>query len=223
MADPVLNDIKKVQVVFQGPTGLPEDQYVNTWYFRNDMLPPEDGYAQMKTVLDRFYTGVNPNGQIVAGLLAGYINAAFNYHMYDLGQAPPRVRTTLAAVPLTARTAGGFPAEVAVCSSYYAGVNRPRRRGRHYIGPLAYAVGSSVPSNSEQAVTVLARQTIAQAALDVASTSLGVTWVLVTRGGVVAPVEPASAQVVTAGWVDDAFDIQRRRGRKAAVRTAWVG
>ncbi len=221
MADPVLVDIRKVQVVFQGPTNLPEDQYVNNWYFRNDD-PLGNPAAAIKIVLDRFYTGVNPNGNFLSNWIAGYVNNAFTFKIYDLGQAPPRVPQIVAAAPLPNTAGSAMPAEVAACASFYAGTSTPRRRGRHYIGPLTVSAGENNPADSEMKLNLLFRTTLTQAYMDVQGTSQNVTWVMVSKGGTAPPLEAPGAYVVTAGWVDDAFDIQRRRGRKAQARTTWT-
>jgi hypothetical protein len=79
------------------------------------------------------------------------------------------------------------------------------------------------PATSEAKVGAQTLAAIADRAAAVARTTENVTWVMVSGGGTVAPIDPPGAKVITAGWIDDAFDTQRRRGRDASSRTLWSG
>jgi hypothetical protein len=211
MADPILPDIYKVQVVFQANSLLPTDQFVNNWYFRNDDI--EAPYTPMRLVLDSFYTTPAQNAVIVGAQIASHVLNPFTYKMYDLGQAPPRVPFVVPANPLPNRSGAGYPGEVALVSSFYAGTNTPRKRGRHYLGPLSAGVSDGAAS-PRPASNILAA--IADRAKNVAQTTQNVTWVQVSQAA-------SMASVVTNGWVDNAFDTQRRRGNPPSARTTWVG
>jgi hypothetical protein len=210
MADPILPDIFKVQVVFKDASNLPENVFINNWYFRNDEIGSPE--APIKATLDAFYTTPAANGFIIKAQMASHILPAFEYRIYDLGTPPPRTRVTVLALPGSSSVGGGLPGEVAVCSSFFAGTNVKRRRGRHYIGPLSAAStdgqGSPRPSNELKAAIV-------DRAKNVAQTTQNVTWVVVSQVG-------AMANVVTAGWCDNAFDTQRRRGNQPSARNVWV-
>jgi hypothetical protein len=212
MADPVLTDIYKCQVVFQGNSNLPEDQFVNNWYFRNDEIGVGPQLA-IKAVLDAFYTGSTPNGQTVANMISPHVNRAFTYKVYNLGLPPPRPPTILAANPLPPQTGAGLPGEVAIVSSFYAGTNTKRKRGRHYIGPLGTVTSDAGASPRPSSGTMAS---IANRAQNVAQTTENVTWVQVSQVA-------SLASVVTNGWVDNAYDTQRRRGNAPSTRTNWVG
>ncbi len=108
-----------------------------------------------------------------------------------------------------------LPHEVALCLSFFAGRNLPRSRGRIYVGPFA------IIANSNGRPTPQLRSSIADRASNVGRTTENVTWVMVTNGGTPVRKEPAGAKVITAGWVDDAFDTQRRRGAGPSTRTNW--
>ena len=223
MADPILPDIYKAQVVLAGKSGLPEDVYVNNWYFRNDdtisqAFPSVRG--AIKRVLDSFYTVADSAGRKVSQYMSGYISTnSLKYRIYDLGQAPPRTRNEEAGAPFTPSTST-LPLEVAMCLSFFAGTNQPRNRGRIYLGPLASsAVLTS--SGSLPVPTTGMLECIADRASAVGRTTENVTWVMVTRGGTKPPFDPPNAKVVTGGWVDSAWDTQRRRGVAATGRTLW--
>jgi hypothetical protein len=211
MPDPILPDIYKVQAVFRDNSNLPENQFINNWYFRNDIIGSVPA-TQIKAVLDAFYFAPAANGFIIKAQMASHVVAGAEYRIYDLGQTPPRTRTTVVTAGGSSSTGAGLPGEVAVCSSFYAGTNVKRRRGRHYIGPLSAAStdgqGSPRPSPELKAAIV-------DRAKNVAQTTQGVTWVVVSQVGVM-------ANVVTAGWCDNAFDTQRRRGNAPSARNIWV-
>lgn len=113
-----------------------------------------------------------------------------------------------------------LPSECCIVSSFeaeqVAGVNQASRRGRVYIGPLA----DSAVDNAGR-VTDAARSAIASGFnafwddQDGAGFS-GWKWM------VYSPTLDALAQVKM-GHVDNAIDIQRRRGVAATFRSVWTG
>jgi hypothetical protein len=217
MADPVLVDHFRAQVVLQGKTALPEDRWVNNYCFRNDAVPGFTGdpiQVRIRKALSDFYS-VAPTGQTAAlrSFLTNLRLEAVTVNVYDLGIPPPRsplVESML--VPLGASSTP-VPEEAAVCCSYYAIQNRPRRRGRVYIGPLDVTA-------LERTTTRVRTSDALRAVLSGCATRLmtgngqSITWVILS--GV-----DAAARVITGGWVDDAPDTQRRRGTAAAARTVW--
>lgn len=138
MPDPILTDIFKAQVVFQGKSGLPEDVFINNWFFRNDPPPATvdpSPFGPIKRVLDSFYTGAAANGSRVSNFLSAYVQPNFAYHIYDLGQTPPRTRNREVAAPLVGQPATTLPTEVAICLSFYAGSNAPGAGGGSTSAP----------------------------------------------------------------------------------------
>jgi hypothetical protein len=98
--------------------------------------------------------------------------------------------------------------DVAVCLSFFADVNRPRHRGRVYVPvPLTGVAPSAalVPSTLRTKVGDLAAVFAALGGADV-------DWCVWSRVDRV-------ARKVSDWWVDDAWDTQRRRGRRATART----
>jgi hypothetical protein len=211
MADPILTDIFKVQAVFKDASNLPENQFVNNWYFRNDEIG-FDPFDPIKSALDAFYFSPAANGTILKAQMASHVLPGVEYRIYDLGQAPPRTRVTRVTAAGGSSVGAGLPGEVALCSSFYAGSNVPRRRGRHYLGPLG--AGTTDGTSSPRPATNI-RAAVADRAKNVAQTTQPVTWVVVSQAG-------AMANVVTAGWCDNAFDTQRRRGNAPSARDIWA-
>jgi hypothetical protein len=211
MADPILTDIFKVQVVFKDSSNLPENQFINNWYFRNDNLAVFPS-TPIINVLNAFYFQPAANGFVIKAQMASHVLTAAEYRIYDLGQAPPRTRNSFPVAGSSSSQGSGLPGEVAVCSSFYAGANVKRRRGRHYIGPLSAGAtdGGGAPRPSPEL-----RAAIVDRAQNVAQTTENVTWVVVSQVGLM-------ANVVTAGWCDNAFDTQRRRGNQPSARIIWA-
>lgn len=128
---------------------------------------------------------------------------------------------------LGAPTAGytGAPSELAVVLSFHsqysglteeAGGTRPksRHRGRLYIGPLCKESWDVEATTNRVKVIDGLKTTIgaAAAAMINAGTAGEPKWAQWSR-------KNAELQPVVGGWVDDAFDIQRRRGEKSKTRT----
>lgn len=132
----------------------------------------------------------------------------------------------------------GLPSEVAICLSYKnvsaGGVPVARRRGRIYVGPIYKGIPVEAAHNrpSVQAGT---RTFLLTAAQELAARlgADGYTWSIYSRpfagrGVIVRPgrpdlpaiaARPGATYPIEKFWVDDAFDIQRRRGEHAVSRT----
>lgn len=97
--------------------------------------------------------------------------------------------------------------DVAVCLSFYGGENRPRKRGRLYIPACLI---TTALSSADVSATIMTKV----AALVPIFQSLGgvdVDWGVYSRAG-------SSFTKATNWWVDNAWDSQRRRGKKATAR-----
>jgi hypothetical protein len=111
-----------------------------------------------------------------------------------------------------------LPPELAICVSFRAalasGVNAARRRGRVYIGPLS---DNAREGGGDPQVASAARIALAQDADDLltaSNASADWSWGVYSRtDGILRP--------VVAGWVDDAFDVQRRRGLEPTTRSTY--
>lgn len=202
---------------------IPKDRFVNTWHFTGTDSAATMA-AQAKVLLHAFYAQV-PSGAAVAvgAYMAPYLSRAFGdttFQAYDLADPEPRVPILTAGeqiAPASGATSS-LPNEVAICLSYQAarisGLPQARRRGRVYIGPLgngAAAGGTTVAATLDPTFNLVLRS--AALAMRVAGTA-GTSWGVRSRVGSV-------TRVVTDGWVDDAFDTQRRRGLGPSVRNTW--
>lgn len=224
MADRLL----RAQVTIALDSGIPEDVITNTFYFDQDdngIVPdPEESYDTVYNRLGAFYGGFDE-------LLFPSTIAGATLKIYDMRDPEPRVlryQNTYAFADT-----GGAPMinEAAVCLSFAAepaaGVNPQRRRGRVYLGPVAASVGTLV--GSQLMVSSAVRTAIADAASTLATAYdvpgdpvSSLSWAIYSpttdAGG--ATIDD-SFHDVQSGWVDNAFDIQRRRGAAATLRTTW--
>lgn len=213
MADPVIADHYRALAIFGRTTGLPEDRVVNTWAFRNDLSAgtPDDVADNVRTTLDEFYQGITAAGSNPRANMADNL-ASLEYRVYDLGTAPPRVPIIRQSATWTAPSGAPLPGEVACCLSYYATVNQPRSRGRVYIGPLDEGASNT------SGIFPRPDSSLVDGLVDRAEYLLGapnnLTWVLISQAD-------AAAKVITNGWVDNAFDTQRRRGVASDGRTVF--
>lgn len=202
-------------VTWESETALPKDAMVNTWYFEGSGTDP----ANVGDMLEDFYNA-DPSGlgySIGSYFSDDIVTGDYTIKGYDLADAKPRAPMYESTRSLdTISTGDGLPPEVALCFSYHAdyvsGTAPARRRGRVYLGGLATA--SSSGGRPVGALTLV----IAAAGRDllVASNSaVNWSWVQYSQ-------TTSTGNNVVGGWVDDAWDTQRRRGIDASSRETWT-
>lgn len=208
------------QAVLTSVSGLPEDNCINTFHVEYDgALGPTDAQT-IATAVQNFYNVAQTDGNKVCHFISDAISRvadACRVKVYDLSDPEPRAPVledpwTLGAEALTNQ----LPHEVAIALSYRgaveSGANMARRRGRIYIGPLTTAAAQSTIAQCRPATIVAT--TLLDAADDLQSELVADTkaWVVYSR----IDDEP---HIIEHCWVDDAFDIQRRRGVAPTSRT----
>ena len=212
-------------VALHSESGLPEDDAMNVWHFGTNQSNIADMVDDVDTKLTTFYDAI---GAIYS---ANTLDGNMTVKYYDLEDAPPRTPvTTNTHVLAGLGDADALPTECAIVLSYHAGglsgANPRRRRGRLYLGPL----DSGTSSTASGLVTVGGgiRTLIVGAADDLlaANDILGTFWIVFSPTN--AGAEPwssgdltAGSSVTVGGYVDDAFDTQRRRGTAATTRTTF--
>jgi hypothetical protein len=223
MADPIVPGIIRAQAVLTATTAIPRDNFVNTFHFLPMELAvtPEDITSVQAMVAD-FYTHVGGSGHSLGDLLGASVSRVANaclVNVYDLGNAHPRPpHTSTFTMPARTGTGVNLPLEVACVASMYADRNIARHRGRIYLGPLqelcmttsSAGVPIVAPSYRDDVIEAMERLVAGTAAV------AGVTPQLAVYSRA-----DGVARVVQHGWVDDAFDTQRRRGPRATTRTVW--
>lgn len=212
----------RIQVVLPYSTNLPQDVATNTFHFDVISTSPVLGAQIAMTRLEAFYneTPSTPAVNPLSTYISGVVNrTGCRMVAYDLDDPRPRAPIFENEWTLGSATGTNLPNELAVCGSYQAdreaGVPQGRRRGRVFIGPLrASAMASGSASASPPPATAF-MDTLAQAMYDLSDASDGeVQWVGYSR-------TTGTAWVPTNGWVDNDFDIQRRREPRPTARTLW--
>jgi hypothetical protein len=147
----------------------------------------------------------------ISGWLVAANAAQVTVKAYDAQSAPPNTPVGSAIRNSGLSPASYVPRELAVCLSFYADQNVPRRRGRLYVPPVYMSAGPETPTarpNSAWRTKV--------AALVPILAGLGgvdVDWVVYSRMDDV-------ARKVTNWFVDDEWDTVRSRGLRPTARDA---
>lgn len=213
----------RVQIVAPGRTGIPEDQFVNTIYC--SMVGGGDKQEvanRMAASLQAAYSDVAAGQTLaLAAFMSGFIDKDnCQVRVYDMDEPKPRAPVTLPFAMIGG--SGGhkdLPEEVALCLTIHGGNPvTPRRRGRLYIGPLnTMGLGGDtagpLPSRPTTELVQVVRSFGESLSDSMDSFDLG--WAIKSE-------VPALNYVqVVGGWVDDAWDTQRRRGVDPTVRWSW--
>lgn len=201
----------RAQVILKTVSGVSEDFVTNSFAFGGP--DPVGQMTGITAAIKAFYDAIRST------CLPGVI--AQNNHVIKYTELPgvkpnyPILETTFNLT--TAPSGAELPHEVAIVSSFQgdraAGFPQARRRGRIYIGPLlTSAVSSGRPSAACIAAISGASQAFRGAIASLPDSTVWAVW---------SPSDGIAVEV-TDGWVDNAFDTQRRRGVKANSRTVWT-
>lgn len=220
----------RVQCTIPLTNNVPEDSVVNTWYFDDDDDPvaaPEDTAGWIINELTAFYQAID------GVVFPDTVGNAVNVRMYDMADPEPRVQVWDETIPIVPSASDPLPNEVAICLSFSAdpqsGQTQARRRGRLFLGPVAQSCMSVIGSHAY--VSLATRLAIVNAADALAagfehpaSPGLRLHWAIFSPTTLASPggTLGGSFHDVQSGWVDDAFDIQRRRGADATARTTFI-
>lgn len=209
----------RFDAIIQSSTGLPEDNIVNTWHFFTASTVIVSDFDNVRDMLKDFYTKVytlsGSNRLAIAGYIPQFTTAATALvKAYQVGATPGSPPDYSSSFSLGSRSANGpLPAEVALCFSFQGaredGLNQARNRNRKYIGPFA---ANALGSTGRPVQGLIDSMTVAGRELIKASDA-SVTWDL--RGN--SPSRGVFFEV-TDGWVDNAWDTQRRRGPATSAR-----
>lgn len=220
-------------IKFPVVTSIPRDAVENTMAWTG----PDDATAAINDVNDALhslYVANNGFGHSVGGYLSSTLSRSIHptinlYHLTDLtgvtGIGTPVATRVLDAALPAPEVATNLPDEVSVCLSFHgdlaglverSGSTRPanRHRGRIFLGPLTTGVMGQDPDNHDVLVHSTPRQAFADAAGRILAGVFGATWCVWSRTN-------AALYPVVGGFVDNAFDTQRRRGIRATSRQVW--
>lgn len=199
----------QLQIVMYPTSNLAEDAITNSWSCEaantaGALLFANEVVAKYVQYVNTFPNTVRQTNHV--------------YKVFNRADVEPRVPVIQGLWNFTDPPTGDpLPPEVAHCLSFQgdatSGVQQARRRGRVYIGPIDLGrVGTDGRPNATQMATLLQWGDTLLAASDAAS-----QWLWTVHSAVNGTDVP-----VTNGWVDDEFDTQRRRGRRATFRQLFT-
>jgi hypothetical protein len=212
-------------VIMQGATNLPEDRFVNTFHFTDTTagLSNADRANLIDAQLQKFYENAPVGGTHSIGqYISEFVLRAAEIRYYELADPEPRVPEIRPLTLPAAFAALGLPEELAVVLSLNgAPPVTGRRRGRLFLGPLINSadVLTDTTSTTPTRVSTPIRTDLKLAATELKANIDGIAgdfqWVIRS-------VTPSPNYVpIVGGFVDNAFDVQRRRGPVTTARTLW--
>lgn len=188
-----------VNVILKHQSNLPEDHYVNTLHL--DVNAPD--------TLQGLCDDINAAYFVMNSAFSSEING-MDIKVYTPGPNPSGPVFQKSYANMTGGTGAG-PSEIACCLSYATVDNPdnslPRRRGRIYIGPFvgSHLSNSRPPANLRGAILTLGQ------GIGSAGNAGNTTWLMKS-------VADNSYHKIESIWVDDAWDVQRRRGLAPTLR-----
>lgn len=210
----------RYQVALKNISGLSEDNFTNTFYAvaPNDV----DGITFATSIIQGYRDPVAGGPSALAVFLHKGVSRAALAHkvtVYDLGTPIPRI--PIAIVPFTLGAPSDenmLPSEVASCLSFQAlpipGGIQARRRGRVYIGPFCFFALAAGGSNNDARPGPALIEAMINLGQHLMAAPTAEWSVHSTLSPVLLPVDN--------GWVDNAFDTQRRRGVDPSARNAFT-
>jgi hypothetical protein len=218
------------QVTLQKKSGIPADAVQNNFVFDPPALDSAGQLLCFSAITDFYNTTGALSGDKVATWLGSSVSRAVDgvtVKLYDisahLNGSAHGSPVAISHFTLAAGVGDGLPDEVACALSFHSAYGsdaefapgsrpRSRDRGRVYIGPLTdQAIHVNTTTNEIMLVQAL-RTTVAEAANRLKGMSAN--WSVWSR-------RRAAIAPVVAGWVDDRFDSQRRRGDAATARSMF--
>lgn len=215
----------RVQATWHSASLMPEDGSTNVWHFRTVNSDPEGDRTAIIGGLASFYSQIAP--LTTENTLGDVVTLKF----YDLQDDPPRsLLEEHHILDLSTGTGDGIPTECAITMSFegalISGTSRARRRGRVYLGPFNTGVTTTITGFVR--VSIAAMEVIRDAAQDLVESGFpNYVWAVFspTAAGAQPWSDLAIEQATTNvdhGWIDDAFDTQRRRGTQPDTRVTFA-
>lgn len=200
----------RAQVILHTVDAFPANYVTNSWCFMG--TDPIADATALTNAMRTFYGAWAPT--YMSNLVA---QNGHEVKYYDLPGPIPNYPVLEQTFNLATAPGGApLPSELAVVLSIH-GVRTPgfpqsRRRGRLYLGPLGTAAQSGGRPVAAFITALTAAATAFKGTVDgLAGDTEWAVW-SVTDG---------AAVDISGGWVDNAMDVQRRRGVEATSRTTW--
>lgn len=209
-----------IQAILHADNGIPKDATVNTWHFDGGVVgaTPEDALNDAMDRLTNFY-------QTIDTWLASTLSGVVTFKGYNLADASPRPALVVRDIAIVPNASTHLPSEVALVLSfraaYEAGVNRARRRGRIFVGPIG-GDHTHIDAGMHRPEPDCVDAIVGAATALLAASDADAAWAVFSPTARNAGASLAdSTNDVVAGWVDNGWDTQRRRGAVATERTTF--
>lgn len=200
------------QLILHTTDNVPENYITNSWAFKTADFPSDGEIDEYVASFRVFYNTISTYlGQPIAA-------TGHEMKFYDLEQlVPPNYPIAVKTWDLSAAPSEpGLPSEVALCLSFQGekvpGFPQARRRGRVYLGPIRRDANvAGRPSSGTRGPIAAAATELCADLQDCSNSATLCVW------------SPSNADAVpvTDGWIDNAWDTQRRRGLGRTERTTW--
>lgn len=224
-------------VEFAAVSGLPEDKVTNTFSFAvpDAATGVVTGLAIGEALEDVYSTTYSGFGNAsIAKYLSRWLSRgtlASKVNVYDRAAPGSPLLSYPWTLPAVLSGAGPeLPQEVAVVASFHgdlsgvperSGSTRPasRRRGRVFIGPLHVdalqeGAGGGQPQTPQVNLIGAINSALNDLRDSAALAALDAVWEVYSEAA-------GAGYPVVGGYVDDAFDTQRRRGQAPTTRSVW--
>lgn len=211
---------------------IPADGVQNTFVFHVPDTPPSSGTLDtLRDAIILFYNASHSPHFALSDYMSQSLSIAsetnlITWYLLDghLDGTPHGAPIRQDLWTLGSTDSGSLPDEVAAVITYQRaygsdvefgpGVRpRARDRGRLYIGPFGPLALGQDSVTKEPFVAAALGPVLEEAALHLITDSSSM-WSQWSRAN-------ATTAPVVGGWVDDAFDSQRRRGNKPTARVLW--
>lgn len=202
--------VVRAQVIGQYYTLNPQDVFTNTWHFSTVSGLTTALGTEIVSKLAAFYNAIDV-------YLSPVLTTELQVKLFNLDDPEPRNPFEPGwGFPIVhAANSTGLPEEIAACMSLHAALpHTARRRGRLYLGPLADTTLTKGADSTPAEVNPTFRTAVQGAANTMISSNASTPWVIYSQADGI-------ARNVTGGWIDTAWDIQRRRGILPRGRTTF--
>lgn len=217
-------DVIAAQVALLHKNSDPADTVVNTFHFQNS---GEGNYSNIFDMLRDFYTAAPPGESLaISSFMAqGLLDGDAVVSLYNLSEPKPRAPIYVNTFDLIlSGTTSPLPSQCSVCLTYQtnpqSGQVQARYRNRVYLGPWKSTVVDPQGHVSNQVCELIGKA--AAEMLRAAAASMDNDWMVYSPTRAAAGAGPEDGlSNVDGGWVDNSFDIQRRRKMDGTLRHPW--
>lgn len=208
-----VENLYQAQFILQAASQRPEDSVTNTTHwFKNGTIVD---FENVRDMLIDFYSTVplGTTNKIIDFYTSKNLSGVWQLKMYKLSDDKPRAPVYTEQGSFELGNTPSLPSEVALVMSFQtepeSGLPQARRRNRIYLGPF------DAPSNSDtgRPSNLLIETVLFAGHSMIVASDVALLW----GWHVYSPTQNAHYPVIS-GWVDNAWDSQRRRGVDATLR-----